>query len=47
VLLAIGCLIVAMDALRGYGALGAIVTAIAAVVWLIALGRSTEPAARA
>jgi hypothetical protein len=37
--LAIGCLLVALVALNGYGALGAIVTAIAAVAWLLNAGR--------
>src|SRR5262249_9889153 len=46
-LLAVGCLALAVDALRGYGALGAILTAIGAAAWLIALGGSAEPTARA
>jgi hypothetical protein len=33
--LAVGCLVLAILALNGYGALGAIVTAVAAVAWLI------------
>jgi hypothetical protein len=32
--LALGCLALALHALNGYGALGAIVTAVAAVAWL-------------
>jgi hypothetical protein len=35
VALAIGCLLIALAALNGYGALGALVTAIAAVAWLV------------
>jgi hypothetical protein len=37
--LAIGCLAIAMDALNGYGSAGAIVTAVAAVAWLVASRR--------
>jgi hypothetical protein len=37
VLLAVGCLALAVDALKGYDALGGILTATGAVAWLIAL----------
>jgi hypothetical protein len=39
--LAIGCLLIALDAVNGYGALGALVTAIAAVAWLMSAARRT------
>jgi hypothetical protein len=39
--LAIGCLLIALAALNGYGALGALVTAIAAVAWLVRAARFT------
>jgi hypothetical protein len=39
--LAIGCLLIALHALNGYGALGALVTAIAALVWLVSAARRT------
>jgi hypothetical protein len=39
--LAIGCLLIALHALNGYGALGALVTAIAAVAWLVSAARRT------
>lgn len=39
--LAIGCLLIALTALNGYGALGAFVTAIAAVAWLVTAARLT------
>jgi len=39
--LAIGCLLIALAALNGYGALGALVTAIAAVAWLVSAARLT------
>jgi hypothetical protein len=38
--LAIGCLLLAVIALKGYGALGAIVAAAAAVAWLLAARRT-------
>jgi hypothetical protein len=37
--LAVGCLALAVLALDGYGALGAIVTAVAAVAWLVTARR--------
>lgn len=40
--LAIGCLLIALRALDGYGALGALVTAIAAVAWLVSAARRTD-----
>jgi hypothetical protein len=40
--LAVGCLALAVHALNGYGALGAIVTAVAAVAWLIASQRRSS-----
>jgi hypothetical protein len=39
--LAIGCLLIALHALNGYGALGALVTAIAALMWLVSAARRT------
>jgi hypothetical protein len=39
--LAIGCLLIALHALNGYGALGALVTAIAALLWLVSAARRT------
>jgi hypothetical protein len=39
--LAIGCLLIAVAALNGYGALGVLVTAIAAVAWLVSAARLT------
>jgi hypothetical protein len=40
--LAVGCLALAVHDLNGYGALGAIVTAVAAVAWLIASQRRSS-----
>ena len=39
--LAIGCLLIALAALNGYGALGALVSATAAVAWLVTAARLT------
>jgi hypothetical protein len=39
--LAIGCLLIALAALNGYGAIGALVTALAAVAWLMSAARRT------
>lgn len=39
--LAIGCLLIALAALNGYGAPGVLVTAIAAVAWLVNAARPT------
>jgi hypothetical protein len=39
--LAIGCLLIALAALNGYGAPGALVSAIAAVTWLVSAVRLT------
>jgi hypothetical protein len=39
--LAIGCLLIALQALNGYGALGALVTAIASLVWLVSAASRT------
>jgi hypothetical protein len=39
--LAIGCLLIALHALNGYAALGALVTAIAALMWLVSTARRT------
>ena len=38
--LALGCLSLAVIALNGYGALGAIVAAVASVVWLVSASRT-------
>jgi hypothetical protein len=44
--LAFGCLALAVAALTGYGALGAIVTAVAAVAWMAVARRAPAIAAK-